>query len=131
MGTVYLEQGSKAYGFADLHGRRKKEKEKKKIHPYNGIEITKRDITNEKNFFKKLCPLFHFFAHYKSERCNTNRAEQHLVKQKGDEKLPSPKTQAVTQKELHAIADEAIGNAKKIYIHYTPLEGAMVIRLLF
>ena len=50
---------------------------------------------------------------------------------KGDEKLPSPKTQAVTQKELHAIADEAIGNAKKIYIHYTPLEGAMVIRLLF
>ena len=50
---------------------------------------------------------------------------------KGGEKLPSPKTQAVTQKELHAIADEAIGNAKKIYIHYTPLEGAMVIRLLF
>ena len=51
--------------------------------------------------------------------------------QKGDEKLPSPKTQAVTQKELHAIADEAIGNARKIYIHYTPLEGAMVIKLLF
>ena len=50
---------------------------------------------------------------------------------KGGEKLPSPKAQAVTQKELHAIADEAIGNAKKIYIHYTPLEGAMVIRLLF
>ena len=45
--------------------------------------------------------------------------------------LPSPKAQAVTQKELHAIADEAIGNAKKIYIHYTPLEGAMVIKLLF
>ena len=51
--------------------------------------------------------------------------------QKGAEKLPSPKTQAVTQKELHAIADEAIGNARKIYIHYTPQEGAMVIRLLF
>ena len=50
---------------------------------------------------------------------------------KGGEKLPSPKTQAVTQKELHAIADEAIGNAKKIYIHYTPQEGNMVIRLLF
>ena len=50
---------------------------------------------------------------------------------KGGNNLPSPKAQAVTQKELHAIADEAIGNAKKIYIHYTPLEGAMVIKLLF
>ena len=85
----------------------------------------------KKIFFKKLCPLFYFFAHYKSERCKQNRAEQHLTKQKGAENLPSPKTQAVTQKELHAIADEAIGNAKKIYIHYTPLEGAMVIKLLF
>ena len=52
-------------------------------------------------------------------------------KTKGGSNLPSPKTQAVTQKELHAIADEAIGNAKKIYIHYTPQEGNMVIRLLF
>ena len=41
------------------------------------------------------------------------------------------KLKQLPKKELHAIADEAIGNAKKIYIHYTPLEGAMVIRLLF
>ena len=31
--VLTLEQGGKSYGFADLHGRRKKEKEKKKIHP--------------------------------------------------------------------------------------------------
>ena len=87
-----------------------------------------------KNFSKYFLQFLPFgVAHVNSysERCNTNRAEQHLTKTKGAEKLPSPKTQAVTQKELHAIADEAIGNAKKIYIHYTPLEGAMVIKLLF
>ena len=48
MGTVYLEQGSKAYGFAELHGRRKKEKEKKKIHPLNTTDEVKMAMSCEK-----------------------------------------------------------------------------------
>ncbi len=108
-----------------------KRKSKKENSPYNFTFAYPKRKLILKNFFEILLPLFLSQVKLYYERCKTNRAEQHLVKQKGAEKLPSPKTQAVTQKELHAIADEAIGNAKKIYIHYTPLEGAMVIKLLF
>ena len=51
MGTVYLEQGGKSYGFADLHGRRKKEKEKKKIHPLNTTDEVKMAMSCEKKKF--------------------------------------------------------------------------------
>ena len=46
--VVTLEQGGKSYGFADLHGRRKKEKEKKKIHPLNTTDEVKMAMSFEK-----------------------------------------------------------------------------------
>jgi hypothetical protein len=54
--VVTLEQGGKSYGFADLHGRRKKEKEKKKIHPLNTTDEVKMAMSFEKkkNFWVTL-----------------------------------------------------------------------------
>ena len=37
----------------------------------------------------------------------------------------------ITQEELHKLASKTVGNAKKIYLHYTPQEGAMVLKFLF
>ena len=37
----------------------------------------------------------------------------------------------ITQDELHKLASKTVGNAKKIYVHYTPQEKAMVIKFLF
>ena len=52
--VVTLEQGGKSYGFAYLHGRRKKEKEKKKIHPLNTTDEVKMAMSCEKKFFFRL-----------------------------------------------------------------------------
>ena len=49
--VLTLEQGGKSYGFADLHGRRKKEKEKKKIHPLNTTDEAKMAMCCEKKNF--------------------------------------------------------------------------------
>ena len=37
----------------------------------------------------------------------------------------------ITQEDLHKLASKTVGNAKKIYLHYTPQEGAMVVKFLF
>jgi len=37
----------------------------------------------------------------------------------------------ITQEELHKLASKTVGSAKKIYVHYTPQEGAMVLKFLF
>ena len=37
----------------------------------------------------------------------------------------------ITQEDLHKLASKTVGNAKKIYLHYTPQEGAMVLKFLF
>ena len=56
-----------------------------------------------------------------SERWNTNRAEQHQLhlQRKDVKQLIVPKPKTITHKELHKLAREARGYAKKIYLHWT------------
>ena len=37
----------------------------------------------------------------------------------------------ITQEDLHKLASKTVGNAKKIYLHYTPQDDAMVVKFLF
>ena len=41
------------------------------------------------------------------------------------------KPKIITQDELHKLASKTVNNARKIYLHYTPQEGAMVVKFLF
>ena len=119
--VVTLEQGGKSYGFADLHGRRKKEKEKKKIHPLNTTDEVKMAMSCKKKIFQVTLPKFKAQLYLQSERCTTNRAEQHQLnlQRKDVKQLIVPKPKTITHKELHKLAREARGYAKKIYLHWT------------
>ena len=41
------------------------------------------------------------------------------------------KPKLITQDELHKLANKTVGNAQKIYVHYTPNEGTLVVKFLF
>ena len=71
-----------------MNRRRKKEKEKKKIHLYSGHFHPKKGHNFLKNFFEILCPLFRFSPHYISERQNSS-AQNGTSKQKGVEQTAS------------------------------------------
>ena len=66
------------------------------------------------------------------------RAKKHLnISQSGEQNLKgvtqplNNQPKLITQEELHKLASKTVGSAKKIYVHYTPQEGAMVLKFLF
>ena len=68
----------------------------------------------------------------------TQRAKNTWTSPKAENKILKELTQPlntqpklITQEDLHKLASKTVGNAKKIYLHYTPQEGAMVVKFLF
>ena len=74
-----------------------------------------------KNIFLQFLPFEVAHVNSYSERCKTNRAEQHQLhlQRKDVKQLIVPKPKTITHKELHKLAREARGYAKKIYLHWT------------
>ena len=73
-----------------------------------------------------------------SERWNYSAPKNTWTSPKAENKIWKELTQPlnnqpklITQEELHKLASKTVGSAKKIYVHYTPQEGAMVLKFLF
>ena len=100
-----------------------KGEEKRRFTIWVYIRKLKRQFYSEKNKKKKIFLQFLPFgvAHVNSysERCNQTARNNTLKNERSWLIILVPKPKTITHKELHKLAREARGYAKKIYLHWT------------